>query len=90
MRQVQNNVLYNYVQPALFLSVALLAGSKRCIQYFPGASQNGLVLSAALGSGLTLASQQIVFEKESAYHSFARVTACLALGAIVAPMLPKD
>ena len=89
MSQVQNNILHNVVQPALFLSVAFLAGSKRCIQYFPGATQNGLVLSAALGSGFTLASQMIVSEKETAYHSFMRVTASLALGMIMAPYVAK-
>ena len=90
MSQVQNNILHNWVQPAVFLSAAWLAGSNRYIQYFPGATQKGLVLSATLGSGFTLASQfTLTNQEEPAYQSFIRVTASLALGMILAPYVAK-
>ena len=91
MSQIQNNILHNWVQPAVFLSAAFLAGSQRYIQFFPGATQNGLVLSATIGSGFTLASQfTLTNQQESAYHSFTRVTACLALGMIITPYAAKQ
>ncbi len=98
MSQVQNNTLHNFLQPALFLGAAFLAG--RIIEQFPGASKGGLLLSATLGSGLTLFSQKFSTENktpwrklppenESSWHSLARVTISLALGTILASYASK-
>jgi hypothetical protein len=87
MSQVQNNTLQNFVQPALILGSAFLAG--RYIAHFPGASQGGLLLTAALGTGTTLVSQKWASANEPPFYSFMRVTASLALGAIVAPYAAK-
>ncbi|MGE0199003.1 MAG: hypothetical protein AB7N99_06175 [Simkaniaceae bacterium] len=87
MSQVQNNTLHNFVQPALILGSAFLAG--RYIAHFPGASQGGLLLTAALGTGTALVSQKWASANEPPFYSFMRVTASLALGAIVAPYAAK-
>ena len=89
MSQVQNNVLHNFVQPALFLGAVFFAGSSRNIQYFPGASKGGLFLSAGLGTALALGSQKIASDKETAQESFFRVSASLVLGAAIAPFAAK-
>ena len=95
--QVQNSRLHNYIQPIALMAVAYVAGSKRFIRYFPGASQGGLCLAAGLGVATTLASPHIKTpaflqtdtEKESAMHSFMRVASSLALGTIAAPIVTK-
>ena len=97
MSQVQNNTLHNFVQPAALLTLAYLAGSKRFIQYFPGASQGGLCLAAGVGSAIALASPHISkpeclktdTNNENALHSFIRVTASLALGTILTHVADK-
>lgn len=97
MSQVQNNTLHNIAQPITFMAIAYLAGSKRCIQFFPGASRGGLLLAAGIGSAATLASPHIpapAFLKtdqkdESARHSLIRVTASLALGTLTAHFADK-
>ena len=97
MSQVQNSRLHNYIQPIALMAVAYIAGSKRFIRYFPGASQGGLCLATGLGVATTLASPHIKtpaflqtdIEKESAMHSFMRVASSLALGTIAAPIVTK-
>ena len=87
MSQIQNSTLHNYVQPALILGSAFLAG--RFIEHFPGASQGGLFLTAALGTGTALVSQKGASANETPFYSFMRVTASLVLGAILAPYAAK-
>ncbi|MGE0832223.1 MAG: hypothetical protein AB7N99_06170 [Simkaniaceae bacterium] len=87
MSQVQNSTLHNYVQPALILGSAFLSG--RFIEHFPGASQGGLLLTAALGTGTALVSQKGASANETPFYSFMRVTASLALGTILAPYAAK-
>ena len=97
MSQVQNNTLHKYVQPTVLMAIALIAGSKRCIQFFPGASKGGLLLAAGLGSAATYFSPQITTpallktdqKSERALHSLIRVTASLALGTITAHFADK-
>ena len=97
MSQVQNNTLHKYVQPTVLVAIALIAGSKRCIQFFPGASQGGLLLAAGLGVGATYASPHISTpaflqtdqKSEHALHSLIRVTASLALGTLTAHFADK-
>jgi len=89
MSQVQNNLLHNVVQPSLILAAAYLSGSKRFVEYFQGATQNGLLLSAAIGSASALVTQKCARENEEPWQSLARVATCLAFGAIVAPYAAK-
>ena len=97
MSQVQNSRLHSYIQPIALMAVAYVAGSKRFIRYFPGASQGGLCLATGLGVATTLASPHIKtpaflqtdIEKESAMHSFFRVMTSLALGIFGAYIVAK-
>ena len=97
MSQVQNRRLHNYIQPIALMAVAYIAGSKRFIRYFPGASQGGLLLAAGLGVGATYASPHISTpaflktntENESSMHSFFRVMTSLALGIFGAYIVAK-
>jgi len=41
------------LQPGVFLGIAFLAGSRRLIQYIPGASKGGLLTAAFLSGGLS-------------------------------------
>ena len=95
MSQVQNNTTLNYIQPLLILSVAYFAGSKRAIQYFPGASQGGLCLAGTLGSLLAYGSQKAVTHKwpgkeESFVLSFARVSTVLACTTLATHFIAKS
>ena len=97
MSQVQNRRLHNYIQPIALMAVAYIAGSKRFIRYFPGASQGGLLLAAGLGVGATYASPHISTpaflttdqKNEYAVHSLIRVITSLALGTIAVHVADK-
>ena len=86
MSQVQNTLLHNYVQPITVVAIAYIAGSKRFIQHFPGASQGGLCLGAVLGAIGALASPKLLRTKkdEPHFYSFSRIAACLSLGTLFA------
>ena len=45
------NASKSWIEPAAFLVIAALAGSHRCIRYFPGATKGGLLLAGAVGAG---------------------------------------
>ena len=62
MEQVQNNFIRTFAPLALFSAVAYLAGSKRCIKYFPNTTQEGLILSGVLG-GVAVAGNRIYEEQ---------------------------
>jgi ribosomal protein S11 len=62
MEQVQNNFIRTFAPLALFSAVAYLAGSKRCIKYFPNATEEGLILSGILG-GVAVAGNRIYEEQ---------------------------
>jgi len=96
MSQVQNNILHRYIQPAFLVAIAYVAGSKRFIQYFPGASQGGLCLAAGIGSGIAFISPNIktpalfkTEKNETAIHSCIRVIISLALGTIIEHVISK-
>lgn len=87
MSQVQNPILHNIVQPILFLGTGLLAG--RFVQHFPSASKGGLLLSAGLGTAITLVSQKWAPYNERSKHAFLRVVASLAIGNILTSLAAK-
>lgn len=95
MSQVQNNTALNYIQPLLITGIAYLAGSKRFIQHFPGASQGGLALAGGLGSLFAYGSQKAVAHKwpgkeESFLLSFARVSTAFGISTLATHFIAKS
>ena len=45
------NTPKSWIEPAAFLVIGALAGSHRCIRYFPEATGGGLLLAGAFGAG---------------------------------------
>jgi len=78
-----------YGTPLLFVGAAFLAGSKRLIKHFPGASQKGLLFSAALGGAGVVASSLKNSGEGSDYDRRVYSIAGLALTAIASPTLAK-
>ena len=78
-----------FINTAAFISIAVLVGSTRLIQYFPGASTKGLLLSAGLGSTTVLGNELLFSEKGSDQNRCICVIACLALSAILTPTVAK-
>lgn len=78
-----------FINTATFISIAVLVGSTRLIQYFPGASTKGLLLSAGLGSTTVLGNELLFSEKGSDQNRCICVIACLALSAILTPTVAK-
>lgn len=87
MSQVQHSFLHNVIQPFVFLTTGFLAG--RMIEYFPGATETGLMLSSGFGTVLTLGSQFFAPYPEKELSSFIRVIASLAIGSIITPLASK-
>ena len=58
LEQVQNKFIHVFTPLALFSAAAYLTGSKKCIQYFPKATEEGLILSGILG-GIAVAGNRI-------------------------------
>ena len=54
----------NLITSAVFIGVAFFAGSKRCIEYFPGASKKTLLASAGISS-LALMGSRLKFPGDS-------------------------
>jgi len=86
MEQVQNNFIHAFAPLALFSAVAYLAGSKRCLQHFPNATQEGLILSGVLG-GVAVAGNRIYEEqlKDKPFKRHLFVLGSLAVCAALAP-----
>jgi hypothetical protein len=71
---------------ALFSAAAYLAGSKRCIQYFPKTTKEGLMLSGILG-GLAIAGNR-TYEKQLTEKPLKRHLCLLGSLAICAALAP--
>lgn len=90
MTRVQNQTFHPLVPSFLFLGMAYFAGSKRFIQYFPKASREGLLLTAAWGSGAIYANKNWMREKPSFLEKSLRLTATLALSALCASCVARS
>lgn len=71
--KIENNLFEKGALPLFWVSTAILAGSKRFIQYYPGTCFPGLILQSGLVSGTFLAFDYFL-EKKSEIHTI------LALG----------
>lgn len=87
--RIERQDVINYGTPLLFVGAAFLAGFKRLIKHFPGASQKGPLYSAVLGSAGILASGLKNSGEGSDYNRRVYTIAGLALTAIAAPALAK-
>ncbi|MCB1107703.1 MAG: hypothetical protein KDK76_06385 [Chlamydiia bacterium] len=52
MEPIKNKNLQSLLPPALMVGAAFLAGSSRLIQFFPGASRKGLLISSTLAASV--------------------------------------
>jgi len=87
MTAISKNCPSNIVQTMVFMSAAIIAGSKQLVRYFPCSTTKGLMLSGCLGSGFAIASQKLARENESSFERCICVTGGFAVGAIiVAPL----
>ena len=86
MEQVKNKFIHTFAPLVLFSAAAYLAGSKRCIQHFPNATQEGLILSGVLG-GIAVAGNRIYEEqlKEKPLKRHFCLLGNLAICAALAP-----
>ena len=87
MSRIENQSLRILAPPLLFIGASWLAGSTRLIQYFPGASQKSLVLSAVLG-GATVVGSELIRERCD-LNRLVCVIAAIALSTIVSPYAAK-
>ena len=87
--RIERQDVITYGAPLLFVSAAFLAGSKRLIKHFPGASQKGLLCSAALGSAGVVASGLKNTGDSADFNRRVYTIAGLAITAIAAPALAK-
>jgi len=89
MPKVSRKNTYYATHAAVFCAVALLAGSKRFIQYIPGKVGRRCLL-AGMGGAFGIASHFLGDEEERGFTSSIQVTASFALGStIVASLLAK-
>ena len=88
--RIERQDVMTYGAPLLFVAAAFLAGSKRLIKHFPGASQKGLVCSTALGSAGVIASGLKNSGEGCDYDRRVYSIAGLAITAIAAPALAKS
>lgn len=90
MVTTSNNCPSDFVQTMVFMSAAIIAGSKQLVRYFPCSTTKGLMLSGCLGSGFAIASQKLARENESSFERCICVTGGFAVGAIiVAPLASR-
>lgn len=86
MEQVQNKFIYAFTPLVLFSAAAYLAGFKRCIQHFPKATEEGLILSGIFG-GIAIAGNRICEDplKEKPLKRHLCLLGSLAICAALAP-----
>ena len=86
MEQVQNKFIHVFTPLALFSAAAYLAGSKKCIEYFPKATEEGLILSGILG-GIAIAGNRTYEDqlKEKPLKRHLCLLGSLAICATLAP-----
>jgi len=89
--KIEDNFFEKAAFPLLLVSTAILAGSKRFIQYYPGSSFNGLLLQSGLGSGAFLLSDYFLEDKSEIHTILALGISTLIMPALYHqfPTLPK-
>lgn len=75
--------------PALFFVVVYFAGSKRLLQYFPEATQEGLAYSAAMGSVAVIGANLAHKKGDAEWKRAGLVIRALALSSILRPEVAK-
>ena len=79
-----------FLEPTAFVSLALLAGCTRLIEYFPGASRGGILLSGAMATTGSVIYNQMRLDPEHSYgRTLLEKTAVLAVANIGAMLLAK-
>ncbi|QVL54916.1 MAG: hypothetical protein KFB95_06240 [Simkaniaceae bacterium] len=89
LSQIKKRSLVDVAVPGVIMGVALLAGSKHFIQYFPGSSKKGIFCSAALGSSSIFGSGWVFSKKDLEQKRRICAIAGLIIGAIVTPFFSK-
>lgn len=91
MFPIQNSSINSriYIESAAFIGMAVLAGSTRLIQYFPGASTKELLLSAGLGSATIAGSEWMFSGKGSDQNRRICIVAGLVLSTILSSYIIK-
>lgn len=75
--------------PALFFVAVYFAGSKRLVQYFPGATPEGLAYSAAMGSVAVIGGNLAHKKGDAEWKRAGFIIAGLALSTILRPHVAK-
>ena len=79
-----------FLEPTAFVSLALLAGFTRVIEYLPGASRGGILLSGAMATTGSIAYNHIRLDPErSDARTLCEKTAMLVFSNIGAALLTK-
>ena len=79
-----------FLEPTAFVSLSLLAGFTRVIEYLPGASRGGILLSGAMAATGSVIYNQMRLDPERNYvRTLLEKTAALALANIGAMLLAK-
>lgn len=90
MIPIPRQYIQTAVPPIIFIGVAFLAGSKRLIQYFPGASRTGLLCSSSLASTAVIGSGLKFPEEWTDRHRRISVAIGLVITFVIAPSTAKE
>ncbi|MGE0832222.1 MAG: hypothetical protein AB7N99_06165 [Simkaniaceae bacterium] len=92
MASVQNSFLSckTLLEPTLYMGLALLAGSTRLIEVFPGASQEGLLLAGGMGSASALLYNRMFHHEEHSYfRTLLGKATLIAFGTLCTTLIAK-
>jgi hypothetical protein len=92
MASVQNSFLSRktLLEPTLYMGLALLAGSTRLIEVFPGASQGGLLLAGGMGSASALLYNRMFHHEEHSYfRTLLGKATLIAFGTLCTTLIAK-
>jgi len=89
VKRIQEQVIRSIMPPALFAVAVYFAGSKRFVQYFPGATQKGLTCSAVMG-GAAVFGANVAHKKGNAeWKRAGMIIGALALSTTLRPYAAK-
>ena len=89
MSRIQDQTIRSMAPPALFFVAVYFAGSKRLVQYFPGATPEGLAYSAAMGSVAVIGGNLAHKKGDPEWKRAGFVIGGLALSTILRPHVAK-